>query len=94
MILALRAGGDSTANATGRKAEQWNNLECDFGGALNVNLHVGGNGGTPVEVLNEEVTLIAFIKGAPTDKGKAGIMTDGYLTLSAAEAQSCRCTGG
>ena len=46
VILALR-GGASTADATGRKAEQWDNLCCQFGGALGVNLHVGGNGGAP-----------------------------------------------
>ena len=78
VILALRAGDDSTANATGRKAEQWNNLECDYGGALNANLHVGGDGHAPTNAKSEKVTLIAFIKGTPTYMGKAGIMTDGY----------------
>ena len=77
VILAL-SGGASTANATGRKAEQWNNLCCDYGGALGVNLHVGGDGHAPTEVLTEKVTLLAFLKGTPTDRGKQGIMTDCY----------------
>ena len=62
----------------GRKAEQWNNLCCDFGGALNVNLHVGGDGGTPTEVLTKKVILVELLKVTPTDKGKQGIVTDGY----------------
>jgi hypothetical protein len=80
-ILALRSGGSCTANAIGRKAEQWNNLCCDFGGAFNVNLHVGGNGRVPADAKEEKVTLVAVLEGTPSDRGKAGILTDSYVKM-------------
>ena len=93
VILALRAADDSTANATDRKAEQWNNLECDYGGELNVNLHVGGDGGASKDVLNEEVTLIAFTEGLPTKRGKRGIMTDAHWHRKAVKAKKGKAVG-
>ena len=76
VVLALR-GGVLTANRLGRKAEQWHNLCCRFNKSdFNVNLHVGGNGGTPVTAATEKFTLIGFIKGTPGIRGKTGIVTD------------------
>ena len=39
-VIVLR-GGDITPNLLGRKAAQWSNLCCDFGGPFNVIMHVG-----------------------------------------------------
>ena len=80
-ILALRSGGSCTANRTGRKAEQWNNLCCRFGTEFNVNLHVGGNGAVPKNTKSESVTLIAVIEGTRAARGKAGIQTDAYTKM-------------
>ena len=41
-----------------------------------MNLHVGGNGGTPGSAATETFTLIGFIKGTPGIRGKTGIITD------------------
>ena len=80
VIVVLRGGG-ITPNLVGRKAEQWNNICCDFGGPFNVNLHVGGNGRVPKAVETESVTLVGFVKGTATKRGKAGIMTDGFVKM-------------
>jgi hypothetical protein len=65
----------TTDNFWGRRCEQWVNILPDMDDPHNVNLHVGANGRVPGKAPPNRLSIVGFLTGTPTTKGKAGIVT-------------------